>query len=645
MTALAGVWRFDDKPGISEFCARLLAAQEIYGPHASAHLAFGPVAFGRCLMRTLPEDAHDHQPLSGGGGRYMLVADVRLDNRDELCGLLNIPPGRGAELCDAAILLAAIERWGTACLVRVVGDYAFALWDSVQRRLTLARDPLGQRPLYYHRSDKFFAFASMPKGLYSHPDIPFAPNEERIAESLLLPWELGPSSFFKGIERVKSGHIVEVAGNSFVTRRHWCPKRRDSGLRRSDEFSEALRGHLDRAVRCRLRGAKDVGAHLSSGFDSSAVAATAARLLAPTDRKVVAFTAVPLKGFNRPPSHREIFDEGSHAAAVAALYPNMEHVLVDAEGRSMFDGLERNFYLFDEPTSSVSNGSWWYAICDAARSRGLRIVLTGQEGNMGLSYNGLELFPELFRRGRWLHLYRELRCLVTQKKASWRGALAMSCGPWMPDFLWNLINRIRKRRNSNALNYTPINSRRYVELNLAERAKDAGVDLEFRPSKDGFDMRLWNLFNSDPGNSNKGVLGGWHIDQRDPTADIRLIEFCLSVPTEQFYSQGVSKALARRTLSDRLPKQILGETRRGVQSADWFVRLTAERARVASELARLDTCPQVANMLDLPRLHRLVDEWPEKASDNDAIYADYRATLLRGLSTGIFLRRIIGSNA
>ena len=92
----------------------------------------------------MPEDAFDRQPLIGGEGRYVLVADVRLDNRDELTEALRIPAPQARTLCDAAILLAAIERWDESCLERLVGDYAFAAWDGVRRRLLLARDPLGQ---------------------------------------------------------------------------------------------------------------------------------------------------------------------------------------------------------------------------------------------------------------------------------------------------------------------------------------------------------------------------------------------------------------------------------------------------------------------------------------------------------------------
>ena len=113
-------------------CSR---SQELYGPHHGAQWSDGGVALGRRLMRVLPEDAFDRQPLIGGEGRYVLVADVRLDNRDELTEALRIPAPQARTLCDAAILLAAIERWDESCLERLVGDYAFA---AVGRRASAA---------------------------------------------------------------------------------------------------------------------------------------------------------------------------------------------------------------------------------------------------------------------------------------------------------------------------------------------------------------------------------------------------------------------------------------------------------------------------------------------------------------------------
>ena len=226
MTALAGLWHFDGRPDAAGGCARMLTSQEIYGPDHGAQWSDNSIALGRRLMRVLPEDAFDRQPLIGGGGRHVLVADVRLDNRDELTEGLGIPEAQSRTLSDAAILLAAFECWGESCLERLVGEYAFAAWDGARQRLVLARDPLGWRPLYYHRGKNFFAFASMPKGLHALPDVPYAPDQEGIAEFLVWMPTTGQQSFFSGIERVEPGHVVTVTADGLATRQHWQPSRR-----------------------------------------------------------------------------------------------------------------------------------------------------------------------------------------------------------------------------------------------------------------------------------------------------------------------------------------------------------------------------------------------------------------------------------
>ena len=487
MTALAGLWRFDGRSDAAEGCGRMLKSQELYGPHAGDQWSNGDVALGRQLMRLLPEDVYDRQPLIGGDGRYVLVADVRLDNRDELIGPLAISAVDARTLSDAAILLAAIERWEELCLERLIGDYAFVLWDSARRRLLLARDPLGQRPLHYHRGNKFFALASMPKGLHALAEVPYAPDEDRIAEFLVLMTEIGPQSFFQGIERVEPGHVVTVTPTGLVTRRHWQPTRSRIVLNGPAEYAEAVRDLLDQAVRCRLRGAEDVGATLSGGFDSAAVAATAARLLAPSGRRVIAYTAVPREGYDGLAPRNRIVDEGPYAAATAAQYPNMEHVLIRSHDRSPLDDLDRSFFLFDRPLFGICNAVWGNSILDAARKRKLTVLLIGNVGNLGLSYNGLELLPELFRNGRWLCWLREARALVTPEGGMrWRGVLANTLGPWCPAALWVWLNSVVHRRAEQFRTILP-SIRAGLPSSIFRLApRRASLDLAYRPWKDGF---------------------------------------------------------------------------------------------------------------------------------------------------------------
>ena len=644
MSALAGLWRFDGKPDAAEGCGRMLRAQEVYGPDASGEWSGGFVALGRRLKQMLPEDAFDRQPLIGGGGRFVLVADLRLDNRDELTDALQISRARAAALSDAAILLAAIERWEDDYTERLLGDYAFALWDGTRRCLSLARDPLGMRPLQYHRGSRFFAFASMAKGLHALPEVPYAPDEEHVAEFVVLLPETGTRTFFLGIERVQPGHLVTVSADGISTRRFWKPGRRSIALGGPDQYAERLRELLDEAVRCRLRGARDVAATLSGGLDSSGVAATAARLLAPTGGRVIAYTGVPRADYDGPGPAGRVNDEGPYAAATAAMYANMDHVLIHAPRRSPLDDLDRNFFLSERPMLGICNLGWQTRMLADAEKRKLPIILGGGMGNVGFSYDGKPLLPELFRSGRWIRWWRSARALVAREGWSWPHAVAETLGPWVPGPAWTWLLRVRRGDNPDVFSYTAINPGRFAELDLARRAQESGKDFTDRPAKDGFEQRVWCLDRSDSGTSIKGVLAGWHVDIREPLADLRILEFCFAVPTEQFLREGTTRALARRALEDRLPKVVIEKRRSGMDGADWHERLTAARAQVAEELDRLAECPSAVRALDLSRLRRLVENWPTGGWERLEISSSYRLALLRAISTGHFLRRATGGN-
>ena len=644
MSAIAGLWRLDGRPGAADECARMLASQEIYGRDDGAQWADGPIALGRRLMRLLPEDTHDDQPLVGAGGHAVLVADLRLDNRDELISALQMPAERARTVCDAAVLLSAWERWNEACLDRLVGDYAFAIWDGARRRLLLARDPIGIRPLHYHRSNGLFAFASMAKGLHALAEVPYAPDEQCVAEFLALLPESGTHSFFKGVERVEPGHIATVTSAGMSARRFWEPQRRTIVLGSRAEYAEALRHHVDQAVRSRLRGASDVATQLSGGFDSSIVTATAARLLAPAGGRVVAFTSVPRQGYDGPSRQDTIGDEGPLAATTAAMHPNIEHVLVRSQDRSPLDNLDRNFFLFERPVLNICNDVWLSAINDAARARKLSVLLIGAVGNMTLSYTGIEVLPELLRAGRWAQWARVAREFLKSGYLSKKWILAFSLGPWVPGPFWLWLNRVLRDADYDLQNYTALRPDRLDELNLPRIAKERDLDFSYRPWSDGFDMRLWVLRRVDVGNYWKGNLGGWGIDVRDPTADRRLIEFCLSVPTEQYVANGLPRALARGAFADRLPRPLIEQRRKGYQAADWHESLTAVRDRLGAELEQLERCDPATRSLDLARLRRLVENWPTGGWERDEVMFPYRLALMRGLSAGHFLRRASRSN-
>jgi asparagine synthase (glutamine-hydrolysing) len=612
----------------------MLDAQAAYGPHATAQWSDQDVALGRRLFRSLPEDRYDVGvvPMDCGG---RMVADVRLDNRSELAAGLGIAPGQARSLADASLLAAAWTRWGEDCFERLVGDYAFALWDTRGCRLVLARDAFGHRPLFFHRAPRFIAFASMPRGLHALGDVPQAPDEAHLAAFLALRPERGSATFFEGVERVEPGGVAFIDRDGVSTRRHYAPARRTLRLSGPAAYAEALREHLDRAVGARLRGAEvQVGAHLSSGWDSSAVAATAARLLAPCQGRVVAFTAAPRAGYRDPAPRGRHGDESQGAAEVAALYENMDHVQLRASGRSPLEDLDRDIALSGRPTLNPCNHVWFNDINKAARARGIGILLTGDFGNLGLTADAVETLPDLVASGRWRSWWRLARAVANTGTLRWRGVVAASFESYLPAGTWRRLRRLSGQTLGQPGAHSALPPALWSKLGLI-------------PSLDGGDWvgrRLAAMTRFDRAPYIKGALGAFGVDVRDPLSDRRLIEFCLSLPIDQLIADGRTRALARRALSDRLPSSILEQETRGYQAVDWHEGLTSDRASVARDLDRFAALPAAARILDVDRMRHLTARWPTGNWERDEVLDTYRLALLRGLAAGRFLTHTLRFN-
>jgi asparagine synthase (glutamine-hydrolysing) len=632
LTAIAGFLAYGADHAPEALCSTMLEAQRAFGPDHPALLGDNRICMGRRLYRLLPEDSHDVQPSRSAASHLALVADIRIDDREELKSSLQLGGAKGRLISDADLLLLAYERWEEGILDRLVGDFAFAVWDRRRHRLLMARDPLGQRPLHYHSGNGFFAFSSMPQGLHALPMVARAVNQERAAEFVADRYPRGPATYFKDIFRVEPGHVVTVSPDGLRSRRYWQPRPAELRLRTQADYVEAFREQLDRATKAMLRGGGPlVASHLSSGYDSSAVTATAARLLQPAGGKVLAYTAAPREGFDGPVPRGRIADESALAAATAAMHPNVEHVVVRPSGESPFLLLDRRDALVAQPSGHICNGVWGNAIKRAAKSRGVSVLLVGQIGNYSVSAGGRGQLADFIRSGQFGRWWRESRNMVAKSPMRWRGILDNSFGPWIPLPLYSAVSR--RFRGSSRLRST----QDFVTHHWSERM--ARPDLEAfrdpRPAKDSRALTLELLQAEDSGNFRKASLAAWGIDERDPTGDRRLIEFCLSLPAEMLLRDGEKRPLARAALADRLPAEVLDEPNRGYQMADWYEQITPQM--VKKEAARLRGCPAAASVVDFDHVAKLIDAWPQGGWDRQWVISEYRASLLRALSAAHFL--------
>ena len=638
MTALAALWRLDGRDDGLRDLARMLASQQAYGADDRRAWSEGPVALGRCLHRALPEDRFDRQPLIGADGRLALVADIRLDNREELVAALGLPLATLGTRCDAALLLDCLERWGEHAVDRLVGDFAFICWDARERRLWLARDYRGMRPLHFHRAAGFVAVATMPKGLHALAEVPRGPDLSVSAEMLVLMPRDGTASFWEGIERVPPATLLTIDARGMRARRYWqAPPAAPRQPRR--DWAEGLRHHLDTAVAAAMRGSEGaLGSHLSAGYDSAGVTATAARLLA-AGARLSAFTAVPAPGHAPAPRGR-LADESALAAAAAAQHPAIDHVLVRGSDRSPFTTLDRDFHLFETPLLNRCNMGWVTAILDEAKRRGVRVLLTGEMGNMTLSYGGSEYLPQLLAQGCLPALAATAGALVASGALSWRSAAGATLAPFLPEWLMRALGR----PGTDPQAYSAIAGRAVAAHDLDAKAAARAFDPRYRGWIDGHAMRAWVIGRSDPGTYYKGYVAGWGIDQRDPTGDRRLADYCFTIPPAEFVAGGQLRSVARRALADRLPAVVLDARAKGQQAADWHLGLAAGRDEMREELARLRRTPSAAALVDLDRLETLDAAWPDGNWSGEGVAARYRYALLRGISVGHFVRKASGGN-
>jgi asparagine synthase (glutamine-hydrolysing) len=601
----------------------MLRAQHLYGRGRPSVSRFEGGSFGIDLYPTVPEDSFDRQPLRMQD--RLLVADIRIDNRDEIAAALGIAAEEKQECSDSELLLRAWIRWGETSLERIAGDYAFALFDAAERKLVLGRDGVGERPLFFAADGRTVAFASMPSGILALPRFRRGFDMDSLACAAGDVRPSGDRTYFAGIHRVLPGRLTEFTAACARSRSHWQPLRDNLRFHNQEEYVEAYRSVLDDAVRPRLRRLSGpVAAHLSSGLDSSAVAATAGRLSG--GEHVVAFTAAPAAHFEPAFVRGRIADE-SRAASLTAKMHALRHIVVRNSG-SGISHLRSLVRTSQEPHCNIVNFGWADAIEGIAQNEGSRILLSGEFGNVTLNAGGLNVLGDMIASRNWREWWNEARAAVQADDIHWRGVLINSFEPWLPRPLNVALYRRRfasgPRSRSVYLTKAWIRRirRRLDDAFLLARSGDTTVD------------RMGLIPIIENGTLRKGSLARHGIDNRSPLGDRRIVEFSLQLPPNQLFFQGRSRPLARTALADRVPAGILNQKVRGYQAADWSQSIdTSELREMVDEIACSST---VRELIDVPKLRRTIENWPNRF-DGFRLYQQLAVDLPAALATGLFI--------
>jgi asparagine synthase (glutamine-hydrolysing) len=286
---------------------------------------------------------------------------------------------------------------------------------------------------------------------------------------------------------------------------------------------------------------------------------------------------------------------------------------------------------------------------DAVAAEGHRTLLVGNSGNFGLTWFGAFSLLDLFLARRWREFVHELRAIARENNQSVvRAAAANLLVPWAPRRVRRLIYRLRGRDPDSVAQHSALNPAFVAETGLAQQWGQDGFDPWFGlRASDPRRLRAYRLF--DHNQYGRDVRGAgeevYGLEIRDPHGDRRLVEFLLSVPEPMYQRNGVQRAFARRVLADRLPPAIYQERRRGANTPTWFRSLDARRNDIAADIERLEASPVARRLLDLPRLKRLMEQWPKDENEAERRMTEYRLALARGVHVGRFIRWVEGGNA
>lgn len=648
MTHIAGIVHLDGRPVSREDVERMARAFAGTGVTIqqkkiteSAGLLFNGYHF-------LPEDLFQQQPIKLPDGRFFLSGG-RLDNRDELIAELAIDKEKAKSMADSAIAAKAWEKWGVDGLVRWIGPHASACWDPHKKELTLARGAPTGRTLMVHRSGDSVYFSTLLDALFCLPAVPREMNEAVLAD-VLLGAPRGSQFLYDGIEAVANAHwSIFQSGGRKRTEKYWSldPGKRLKFAKESDcweAFAELFKDCVARS----LRATGPVGIRLSGGLDSSAVAAQAAQILAERGEELHTYTRVPQKGAELPWSGWMHYnDESEKVTLLAKHYPNLRVNLVPPEAGGIMDGMEdwyaANYTPWIAPPSYVSG---YRPMLCKAQEDGVSLLLNGGHGNVTFSHNGIGRLRELFRSGRWIQLRREVRAYQKLRVKAKRLLRDEVVRPLIPMAIYKMRKRLQKS-DSRQWGWFSVIKREFAEETgaLDRMVEQENLRLYFHK------WTTWQrraYFIESPGQVAQGGGGEtvYGFDQRDPTGDRRMIEFCMALPEKYFLADGVDRRLARLGTQHLLPEGIRMDRKLGLQDVDWAHRAMQDKESIRSAYEKFRSDPDVKRYLDIDQIEKIWGEFEDSdwSKMNRVKAVKYQLAMLGPLHAGNYIRWFHGRN-
>ncbi len=631
VTAVCGVFGWRDQPVGS---MDLTGVHEILAPYGASETWSGEA--GPCLaalgahQRGRPH-ATQSALVVGAGGMLVACADAHLHRRMELAREL----GLHASSSDAALALAAYERWGPSLVDHLSGSFALAILDRRRGGLLLVRDHAGARYLAAYEGSGVLAFATTSLALTGFGGVGHDLDLDRAAEVMLLAYGTD-RTFVRGVRSVLPGTAMWIDSNGVRSWRWWLTRElpiRDAGS--LDAHAAELREVLEVAVRSTLAGVRSTGALLSGGLDSTSVVAVAAGQLAPEPLR--SYTSVPPPDWSGATRWGWIPNERFAVEALAERHDNLEPEFVDVAFGPMFDRHEELWELGSAPVRNPLNMIWVRDAYERAAAAGIEVMLTGAAGNLAFSADGPRWLIELARRGRLRSVLREASLRATAFDRSPTTVLKRYV---LAEMLPGLQLRWSARRGASPvadlIAATAIHPERLASMDLG-----SVLSRLTHPHPRGFTRDTGRMFanGAAQAETHGAMRVRYGIEMRDPTADRHLVELAVTQPEWWRRHEGIGRKICRTAMRDVLPPEIVDREMLGAQQPEWLDRLTHRRSELLDELDAMRDHPASCNVIDVAKLDRLAKAWPDRGSmASKQVVNDYQLALPRAIVLSRYLR-------
>lgn len=604
MSAIFGILRFDGDEVTERSLRHLSDAMASRRPDGSDVVTLGSIGLGHSLVRVTHEDALEAQPLVDRDHGLTLVADCRLDNREALAAELHIDAAALTLMPDSQLILAAYLQWGEACAEHLLGDFAFALWDASERKLLLVRDHMGQRPLYYYRTDTLFVFASDRHAVARHPDVP----PERLDDATI--GRMLTMDRTRRDDGLATGRITGFGGGSQLLvradgraalHRYWQPQA-DPRHEGQDEayYIDAYRRVLGEAVACRLRRlTAPPGLVFSGGYDSGGIAALAGSAPLPGGKLIAASSVMPA-GYDGTIRHARPWVE-----RCARVMPWLDVRYMTREGHDILTGLQARFVARSAPADPYHFVR--SALFEELAAAGVRLAMDGHGGDYTINPRGYLSLASHLRQGEWHRFLSELRAHRRVTGNSWWRILRNDIlGPLMPQS----ARRLWRRAWGNSIEAW---RDRPIDPAFAQ-ALIADGEIHFEGARvDGVSgmrdrmraMLEWVASRLDLAGPADAAAHG--LDLTRPFHDKRVVELGLAIPESFYVKLGRDRYLACQALKDLYPPEFQTRSRKNDDEIPDFLRMAkAIEPQLLEDIARMEQSESLSGMIDFTKLRALL---------------------------------------